>query len=241
MGENYTYMLTFVDQHFYLLMLLTAVIVALVTSIWRRKKYDYKLVTGLVVTALCAFYGLVGVRLLFILETPGSGFGLFGGYSFFGAIYFVPIAIFVTSLIMDKPFTEMLDFITPYIPMTLAFMRFGCTYNGCCGANPIMTPAGEVVVPIQMTEAVFDLGIVAFTVLMEMRKQKQGIAFPRFAVMYGVLRLVTENYRDTPKDTYGMSHGQWFAIFSIVLGSIAVLILTLKDNHPVVARKCLRK
>jgi prolipoprotein diacylglyceryltransferase len=43
-------------------------------------------------------------------------------------------------------------------------------------------------------------------------------------VEYGVLRFAIEFIRKTPKTTLGMSHGQLFAIISVVLGAGFLLI-----------------
>ena len=53
---------------------------------------------------------------------------------------------------------------------------------------------------------------------LEKESDKVGKLYPLFMLSYSTMRIFLECLRDTQKDWFFMSHGQWFALAAIVLG-----------------------
>lgn len=214
-------MLRFLDHYFYILMFLCAFACCILISAKRKDKFGYSTARAMVITVICALSGCVGAKLMFILENPGLKLKL-NGLSFFGSVFLVPIVMWLAAKGMKRKYLEVMDFIALYIPLTLAFLRFGCAHNGCCGTDLSVSGPMGFVMPIQMIEAVLDLCMVYFLRSLEQEEQKEGITYPRFMVLYGILRLVTEIYRVEPRNAAGMSNGQLYSMICIVLGGIII-------------------
>ena len=210
-----------------LLPLSLALIIALVISIFRRKEYNFSLTKSIVFTILTCIYGFVGTKILFMIEHLENGIS-FGGVSFYGAVFFIPIALFFTSLITKEKFFKCLDYFGPFILSTLAVMRIGCYISGCCSAHRIIFMGKQIVPPIQIIEFIFDILIFVFLVLLDHHDKNEnkiyGLVYPKVMVGYGFIRLIMEHFRDTPKDVIGMSRGQWYSIVAFLIGFIFLSI-----------------
>ncbi|MBQ7980465.1 MAG: prolipoprotein diacylglyceryl transferase, partial [Oscillospiraceae bacterium] len=55
------------------------------------------------------------------------------GFSFFGAVYLVPIGLVLCSGFLGIKKTDVLDAIAPGLASIVSFMRLGCFSAGCCG------------------------------------------------------------------------------------------------------------
>ena len=80
----------------------------------------------LVMTGLLTITGVIGMLLLSLVET-----GTFGGASFYGALFLVPVLIFPARL-MKIPDRDALNLCAPAGCAMLVMMQFDCLYNGCC-------------------------------------------------------------------------------------------------------------
>ena len=136
---------------------------------------------GVLTTVLLTVFGLIGTILIFYLET-----GRFGGTSFFVAVFFVPIAFALVSLILRMPYTRVLDLCTIGLCVTMALLRFNCLKSGCCGGRVLF---GDLRFPSQMVELMVGLGLAALFVYWIYRApHRHGVIYPWFMVLYGVIR-----------------------------------------------------
>ena len=92
--------------------------------------------------------------------------------------------------------------------------------NGCCGAIKLWYGSNPVILPVQLFEVALDLLILELCFYLEKRFFEQGLMYPTLMVCYGVCRFLLEFLRNTPKDLFGLSHGQVFAIISVLIGTI---------------------
>lgn len=60
--------------------------------------------------------------------------------------------------------------------------------------------------------------------------KNQGRLYPFIMVYYGVFRFFLEFLRNTPKEWLGFSHGQWFAVASLAIGSYLLIRMGKKDR-----------
>lgn len=163
--------------------------------------------------------GFAGVKLLYALQNfsiPPD----FSGLSFFGTFYFAPIGVLIYNRITKTSWVRSMDFVSLYAALALVLFRINCFRSGCCGAFEIYCFGKTVTPPIQLIEAFFDFLIFAFLWYRESKPLREGAAFPLLLSMYGVVRLVMENYRAEERSLCGMSSGQWNSIICIVVGGI---------------------
>lgn len=172
---------------------------------------------GIITTVLLTVFGLIGTILIFYVET-----GRFGGTSFFGAVFFVPIAFALVSLILRMPYTKVLDLCTIGLCVTMALLRFNCRMSGCCGGRVLF---GDLRFPSQMVELTVGLGLAALFVYWIYRKPCfHGIIYPWFMVLYGAIRSVLNFLRQEWVDHLELAkpfpRGMIWSALSLVIGSV---------------------
>lgn len=177
---------------------------------------------------------LIGAKLLYYFENP-TVFGQNGirldGVSFFGSVFLAPIGIGAVCKITGNSLKERLDFLSPSLMFMLAILRIGCFVSGCCGGIGVTLGGFHFSkFPTQLTEAFFDCMIMVGLLLYERFWDKEGRLYPFIMVYYGCLRFILEFVRDTPKDWFFMSHGQWFSLISISVGGYFLHTLEKKER-----------
>ena len=211
----------------YWTMLLVATVAIIVHSAVRAKNAGYGKIRAMVLSLLLILFGCIGAKLLFILENPASKFSISGGMSFFGSVYFIPFAYFLIAPLFKTKFGKCLDFVGIYVPLVLAFMRIGCFMNDCCGALPITVFGVTFTPPVQLVECFFDILIFAYLFYREKKGNitETGLQYPIFMVSYGVLRMIMEIFRDSVKNMWGLSRGQWLSVLTFLVGVMIILII----------------
>lgn len=190
----------------------------------RRERYHLSKLQACLFTVCVMFSGVLGCKLLFIMENWGEPI-TFGGFSFFGAVFLVPVLMAGFGLLFRLRPSHSINASAPCVCAMVGTIRVGCFLNGCCGG---WTTAGGFTWPTQAMESVGDF-IILFWLLGREEKEDRFL-YPKFMLSYCVLRFLIEFLRDTPKDWLGLSHGQWF---SIAAAAIAVIFLLLKKRGKV--------
>ncbi len=218
-------------------MLWVSMFVCIYLSVKRAKAYDITLMKAIPITMLLILYGCAGARLLNILENPGEAAN--GGMSVFGSIFLVPIAMAITALIFRIKIGKCIDFVAMYVPLIIAFMRVGCMVSGCCGGIVVTIGTLEFVPPVQLIECLFDLCIFGILFWQEKKNQiiAQGEQYPKFLIMYSVIRFILEIFRDTQKNILGLSSGQWFSIIALIIGTVVFVVLRIAIKRKGVTKK----
>lgn len=203
----------------YWMMFVIGVVGMAVLCCVRAKMYRLSYPKAIIFSLLLAIFGLLGTKLLYILEnwkeTLEDGV-TFGGQSFFGALFLLPFAVSLYGLILGLRPAESMDMCASPVIFILMCMRMGCMLNGCCGGISI----GGFQVPTQLLEALADAAILTVLLVREKEKKHQGFLYPTLMVTYSSFRFVIEFVRDTEKDWLGLSHGQWFSLIALAVGSI---------------------
>lgn len=196
----------------------------------RLEKYQFPKWKLVVMTVLIPVFGYLGARFLFMLES-GNFDVTQNGRSFFGAMFLVPAGMAVSCLLLKIPAAKGIDFSAVYVPLYLACLRVGCHLDGCCGSNPIQVGDELYFPPIQLIECGMDLFLMLVLFHLERKSEihTEGEQYCKLMVGYGVIRLLMENYRCTPKSLYGMSNGQWLSFLCIGLGF--ALLYWMRKSH----------
>lgn len=194
----------------------------LILNAVRGKKRGMKWYVPWALTIAVVAVSFLGAKILYYLENPsvlaGNGVKL-GGVSFFGSVFLVPAVMLFLCRIWKMPYGRIMDFLSPSLMLMLATLRVGCWVSGCCGGISLVC-AGVYVekFPTQITECVCDLLIMGGLLFYERFWENEGRLYFFIMVYYGVVRFFLEFVRDTPKDWLYLSHGQWFAAFSVCIG-----------------------
>lgn len=185
----------------------------------RGKQFGYTKQFSVVTALLLAVMGYIGAKMLYILENINrvkeKGVSL-DGVSFFGTIFFIPVALYLISKMIKTDFGNYLDYCTPAGLIMLICIRTGCFLNGCCQGIYFEYKSRPVIFPSQLLECVLD-SILLYVLFAMEDKIKTGHLYVVFMGGYGVLRFFVECTRDTDKVTLGMSNGQIFSIICVMV------------------------
>jgi phosphatidylglycerol---prolipoprotein diacylglyceryl transferase len=224
-----------------------------VAAVWilrqelRRCGYDAELASTIVTSA--AIGGLIGARLLFILEEwnhfthdplsfllSGSGFSWFGGLLGGGL---------TTAWSFTKNrlrFWEAADMSAPALALAYGIGRIGCFLAGDATWGKISDvpwamafpsavagwvdpltgepyPPGARVHPTQLYELVQSLIVFAILWMVRKRPHPPGAIFSLYLILAGSMRFIVEFLRVNPIVGAGLTEYQWMSVALIIVGA----------------------
>jgi phosphatidylglycerol:prolipoprotein diacylglycerol transferase len=218
----------------------------------KRRGYNTELASTIVFAA--AIGGLLGARLLFIVEEwdnflaapmnyilTGAGFTWYGG--FLGGVIAVSWVIKKNQI----PWLVGADIAAPALALAYGVGRIGCHVAGdgdwgkvtdvpwavaytraiIGWADPntgIPYPPGVRVHPTPIYE--FIGGVIVFGILWSLRKRNYapGTIAWLYLILGGIARFVVEFWRINPSLAFGLSEAQWFSLILMILGFILLVI-----------------
>ncbi|MGH7796465.1 MAG: prolipoprotein diacylglyceryl transferase [Candidatus Binatia bacterium] len=227
----------------------------------KRRGYNLELASTLVFAA--AIGGLIGARLLFIVEQwdnflaapldyifTGAGFTWYGG--FFGGVIGVSWVVKKNEI----PWLVGADIAAPALALAYGVGRLGCHFagDGDWGrvtavlwgveyANAIIGwvdpttgipyPPGTLVHPTPIYEFIGSL--ILFGVLWSLRDKNYppGTIAWLYLILSGFARFVVEFWRINPPLALGLSEAQWFSLALMALG---VFLLIIRPPRAAAAR-----
>ncbi len=213
---------------FYTSMIILSIALCFVIGAKRRLRFGFTDRQAILIVFAGILFGYLGAKILYRIENPLFPTTL-GGGSFFGTVIFAPVGLFFVSKMIKRKYAEVLDFGAIFVPIVLAVTRIGCYQAGCCGAAEIVLSDGSTCVPpIQLIESGLDVAACLSLIARERcgTARFAGEQYPVFVIMYSFVRMVTEVYRDTPKNCAGMSEGQWFSVCCAVAAAAALFLIT---------------
>lgn len=156
------------------------------------KLYRVRLWKGLPVAILLTVTGTVGTYIWFFVESS-----MFGGRSYYGAVFLVPLAFVFLAKWLHIPYGELMDFCAPAECVMLAIMKYQCLVDGCCAGKVLLSIAidGSVIFPSQTVELVNALVLMAVLMGMAFFKKFRGKIYPWYLVLYGTTRFVLNFFR----------------------------------------------
>lgn len=190
---------------------------------WKQIKWYKTILIALIGTVI----GVAGTYLWFWVEK-----GRFGGYSFFGSVFAVPLAFALIFWMFREKYGDIMDLCASAECSMHAVMRIHCYISGCCGGRELfVTESGKsVVFPSQFVELANGLVILAILMVWARRKRFAGVLYPCFMVMYGVTRFLLNFLRSHGSETIlGMPEGNAWSLLSIIIGAVWLLIVWKKN------------
>jgi phosphatidylglycerol---prolipoprotein diacylglyceryl transferase len=212
----------------------------------KRYRYDPDIAGSAVFAAAIA--GLVGARLLFILEEWESFFDaplqfIFSGsgFSWYGGLIGGALATAWFFRKHNVPLAKAADMSAPALALAYGIGRIGCFLAGDATWGKVSDvpwamafpeavagwvhpltgvpyPPGVRVHPTQLYELVQSL--VVFAILWSLRKRNfgHGSIFSLYLILAGSMRFIVEFWRVNPIVGLGMTEYQWFSLALIIFG-----------------------
>jgi len=129
-----------------------------------------------------------------------------GGLVFYGGLVGATLACLIYVRLSRVPLWKFADALAPSIALGYFVGRFGCLMNGCCYGRPASLPwaihfpgehptHGAAVHPVQVYDAVLNLGFFLFLAWLHRRKKFDGQVFALYLIGYALLRSFVEIFR----------------------------------------------
>lgn len=185
-----------------------------VSMLLRKKQFPQIAVWKMAFVALLTLItGVSGSMILAYIET-----GRFGGTSFYGAVFLIPLLIW-PAMLMKITYKDILNLCAPAECAMLIVMRFDCLDKGCCFGRYL--PGLGFQFPSQIMEMLAGAVVMAILIWMH-RKDRQTQLYPWYMVLYGVLRFLMNGFRYGGTDPWvlGLSPGHFWSLVSIAIGTI---------------------
>lgn len=190
-----------------------------VSMLLQRKEYPQVAVWKMFILVLwLTVTGVAGTMILAYIET-----GNFGGTSFYGAIFMVPVLI-APAMLMKIGYRDILNLCAPAEAAMLFVMRFDCLDKGCCVGRYI--PQLEFQFPNQIAEMVVALSVMAILMRI-LKKDRTAWLYPRYMILYGICRFLLQGFRygGTNPWALGLSAGHLWSLVSITIGTVWLLAI----------------
>lgn len=199
----------------------------------------------------CVIGGLVGAKLLFIMENAtlseflsnpmryfASGLTMLGGFA--GAMVLITAVLWITK----QNFLYVCDVVSPLFILSSAIGRLGCLLVGDDYGVPttlpwaMSFPQGSpptmlLVHPTQIYEVIMILAIFAYLWIIRKKPAPNGQLFGLALVLMGLERFLVEFLRmTTPSFVPGISVAQLMSLGILILGVILIAALRLRSGAP---------
>ena len=188
------------------------------SMLFRKKQFPQVAIWKMVLLTLwLTITGVLGTMILAYIEL-----GEFGGTSFYGAVFLVPILI-LPAMLMKISYKDILNLCAPAECAMLLVMRFDCLDKGCCFGRYL--PALEFQFPSQIAEMVVAITIM-ITLIQMHRKDRQVQLYPWYMILYGVCRFILQGFRYGGTDPWvlGLSQGHLWSLVSMAIGTVWLLL-----------------
>ncbi len=143
-----------------------------------------------------------------------------------------PFVVFLLAILLKSSPMKTLDISVIVIAAPLFFFKIACFCWGCCNGvacehGMMNVKTGRVEFPVQLVEAACAIVMqVILMVLFKKGKQKKGVLYPLFMLMYSGSRFISEFWRDDYQPVWGRLNGYHLQlILGFVLGAAALFIV----------------
>lgn len=206
-----------------ILFLILGTVTMTVLAFLNNKIYHFTVLKILLLMPILVISGVLGAMLMYFIET-----GMWGGISYYGAVFFIPIGILIFSLISKTGYSQLLDFVSPCVCLMLAVLKIHCLVSGCCGGIKLFENAvGECVYfPSQIVECLLSLVIMTVLLIFDKKNICSGYHYPLYMVIYGIARFGI-NFLRLEKEPFVwiLSAGHFWSLISIFIGIISILLI----------------
>ena len=190
----------------------------LLSMLLRKKEFPQVAIWKMaLLTVWLTITGVFGTMVLAYIEM-----GKFGGTSFYGAVFLVPI-LMVPAMLLKLTYRDILNLCAPAECAMLVVMRFDCLDKGCCFGKYL--PKLGFQFPSQIAEMVVGLAVM-FALIRLHKKNQQTQLYPWFMILYGTCRFLINGLRYGGMDPwiFGLSKGHFWSVVSVTTGIVWLLV-----------------
>ncbi len=190
----------------------------------RRWRAGLPMWKTLLSAAVLTILGVLGAKLMFLIES-----GFWAGTSFYGAMFFPPLFMVLLALLLRVPPLTLLDLCAPAECVMLAILKMQCAVNGCCvGILLTITADGTYIrFPSQIIELLNALVLMVMLLWLIRKGTWQGRIYPIYMLLYGITRFILNLLRDTKPFLLGLPAGNFWSLVAIVIA-----LIWLRLAHP---------
>ena len=181
-------------------------------SIW----YRFPIWKTLILTVVLTLVGTAGTKLMCFVES-----GSFESISFYGAVFFTPIAFHFLCKYTKQPKDIVLDLCAPAECMMLVVMKVQCLTHGCCAGRVLSADALGVVTrfPSQIAEMSNAAVLCVVLLVLSTQKKLRGTIFSWYMILYGCTRFVLNYFRENQSHFLcGLPGGAFWSVCSVAVG-----------------------
>ena len=164
----------------------------MVPMFFQAKKYEVQRWKIIPIAFALTVAGTLGTYIWFFIENLS-----FGGRSFYGAVFFVPLVFLLLPYAIKMPYGQIMDFCAPAECIMLSFMKVQCLVTGCCaGRTLFVNELGEAVLfPSQLVELIAAYAIGMALMILSMQEKHKEKIYPWYLILYGASRFVLNFFR----------------------------------------------
>ena len=189
----------------------------IIQTIW----YKTEIWKSIVVSVLLTVTGTIGTYIWFFVENLH-----FGGRSFYGAVFIVPIVFIVISKFLHISYGYLMDLCAPAECIMLAVMKAKCLVDGCCTGRFLgfFLNGEPVIFPSQIAELISALVLCVVLMILAYKSKFRGALYPWYMVLYGITRFILNFFRDVWENGT-IPYGTIWSIISLIIGVIWLFAL----------------
>lgn len=170
---------------------------------------------SVIVTLLLTATGTLGIYVWFFVENLE-----WGGRSFFGAVFLVPLVCIPAARILKINYGVLTDISAPAGCAMLALMKLKCYLDGCCRGIRLYRDEMGVAhyFPSQLVELTNALVLCVILMILSHDKKRTGCVYGWFFLLYGSTRFILNFFRS------GTTPFLWILPAGNVWSLVAVLV-----------------
>lgn len=203
----------------------------MVPMFFQAKKYEIQRWRIIPVAFMLTIVGTLGTYAWFFVENL-----YFGGRSFYGAVFFVPLAFLLLPSIIKIPYGQLVDLCAPAECIMLSFMKVQCLVTGCCAGRTLLTnELGEIVrFPSPLVELIFAYAIAIALMVMSHNARFKEKIYPWYLILYGSTRFVLNFFREEWENYNGgvPPLGTIWSVLAVIIGVCWIIYYDKKMLKP---------
>jgi phosphatidylglycerol:prolipoprotein diacylglycerol transferase len=206
--------------------LLAVIVLSFIVNFIINKYYKISNTKLFIFTLISPFIGVLTTCIMSYVES-----GSFKGTSFYGAIFLMPIYVFIFSKIFKIEFYKLIN-LTSFLGMiTSMILKVRCLHYGCCGGRKITSFISKdfVTFPSQFVELILAFCILNILLFFFYRNKDRKDLYPIMMFIYGIGRFILNSFRRVQPVLGFMAYGHLWSIVSIIIGLIFILRIMKKE------------
>ena len=159
-----------------------------------------------------------GINLMAFIES-----GRWGGRSFYGAVFMIPILMFPASKLLKVSYGKLLDLVPPAGFLLLAMFKLKCRIDGCCRGRIVEIGGSRLRFPSQIVECVAALILMAIMLVIIKSGRWKGYYYAWCLLLYGAVRFILNAFRETTPWIGPFAAGSFWSLVAFVIGAVVLL------------------